>query len=167
MTIRLASTVPFSFVCWSNIQIHILDSLSWSAVVSFEYSNRVPAGVVRLSILDLSVTHDKFTDDMAWTTKMARSYRRERISILYDSPWLLTSSQYATIFYFSDERVKAPQSITHYQTKSDPTKANPKTGVAQLEWNQTGTLLLVRFGMRLLLMLQPLTSYPFLYHIFA
>lgn len=30
-------------------KIHILDSLSWSPVATLELSNRIPAGVVRLS----------------------------------------------------------------------------------------------------------------------
>ncbi|KAF5369078.1 hypothetical protein D9758_003053 [Tetrapyrgos nigripes] len=90
-------------------KIHILDSLSWSAVVTLEYSSRIPAGV------------------MIWHEPQKWQEATEGRGFL------------------SYERVKAPQSIAHYQTKSDPTKANPKTGVAQLQWNQTGSLLLVRF----------------------
>lgn len=43
-----------------------------------------------------------------------------------------------------DERLRGPQTIT--LNKADQSKANPKTGASQLEWNQTGSLLLVRFG---------------------
>lgn len=44
-----------------------------------------------------------------------------------------------------DERSRGPQPINVHRV--DPTKPNPKSGAAQLDWNKTGTLLLVRFGM--------------------
>jgi len=43
-----------------------------------------------------------------------------------------------------DERLSGAQTIPF--TRADPSKANPKSGVAQLEWNISGSLLLVRFG---------------------
>ncbi|KAG2030281.1 hypothetical protein BDR03DRAFT_987192 [Suillus americanus] len=42
-----------------------------------------------------------------------------------------------------DERLQGPQTISMQCT--DPTKPSPKSGVVQLEWNQTGTLLLLQF----------------------
>ncbi|THU93629.1 YVTN repeat-like/Quino protein amine dehydrogenase [Dendrothele bispora CBS 962.96] len=90
-------------------KIHILDTLSWSPVITFEYSSRIPAGV--------TIWHEP-------------------------QKWLEATEGRGFLSY---ERIKSPQSITHYQVKSDPTKPNPKTGVIQMDWNRTGTLLLVRF----------------------
>ncbi|KAG8219715.1 hypothetical protein J3R82DRAFT_683 [Butyriboletus roseoflavus] len=45
--------------------------------------------------------------------------------------------------FLSYERLDGPQSIS--LTKADLTKPNPKSGAVQLEWNKTGTLLLVRY----------------------
>jgi WD40 repeat protein len=45
--------------------------------------------------------------------------------------------------FLSYERLQGPQTISLQRT--DPTKPNPKSGAVQLEWNKTGTLLLVRF----------------------
>jgi WD40 repeat protein len=47
--------------------------------------------------------------------------------------------------FLSYERLQGPQTISLQRT--DPTKPNPKSGAVQLEWNKTGTLLLVRFGL--------------------
>lgn len=46
--------------------------------------------------------------------------------------------------YCTDERLDGPQTIS--LTKADLSKPNPKSGAMQLEWNKTGTLLLVRYG---------------------
>ena len=43
-----------------------------------------------------------------------------------------------------DERLDGPQTIG--LLKADLSKPNPKCGAVQLEWNKTGTLLLVRYG---------------------
>ncbi|OAX44364.1 WD repeat-containing protein 8 [Rhizopogon vinicolor AM-OR11-026] len=45
--------------------------------------------------------------------------------------------------FLSYERLQGLQTISLQRT--DPTKPNPKSGAVQLEWNKTGTLLLVRF----------------------
>ncbi|PBK77430.1 YVTN repeat-like/Quino protein amine dehydrogenase [Armillaria solidipes] len=45
--------------------------------------------------------------------------------------------------FLSYEKLPSPHSIT--LTKPDHTKPNPKSGVIQMEWNLTGSLLLVRF----------------------
>ncbi|KAF8647930.1 hypothetical protein AX16_006462 [Volvariella volvacea WC 439] len=45
--------------------------------------------------------------------------------------------------FLSFERLQGSQVIPF--TKPDPTKANPKSGVIQLEWNTNGRLLLARF----------------------
>ncbi|KAG1842729.1 hypothetical protein F4604DRAFT_1689825 [Suillus subluteus] len=42
-----------------------------------------------------------------------------------------------------DERLQGPQTISSQCT--DPTKLSPKSGAVQLEWNKTGTLLLLQF----------------------
>jgi hypothetical protein len=46
--------------------------------------------------------------------------------------------------FFPDERLQGPQSIS--LIRADQTKPSPKSGAVQLEWNKTGSLLLVRFG---------------------
>lgn len=46
--------------------------------------------------------------------------------------------------YCSDERLEGPQTLS--LLKTDLSKPNPKSGAVQLEWNKTGTLLLVRYG---------------------
>lgn len=51
---------------------------------------------------------------------------------------------YCINFLSADERLQGAQSISLIRT--DLSKPNPKTGAVQLEWNKTGTLLLVRFG---------------------
>lgn len=56
------------------------------------------------------------------------------------SNWLETTQGRGFLSY---ERLQGPQTISLQRT--DPTKPNPKSGVVQLEWNKTGTLLLVRF----------------------
>ncbi|KII93811.1 hypothetical protein PLICRDRAFT_49829 [Plicaturopsis crispa FD-325 SS-3] len=45
--------------------------------------------------------------------------------------------------FLSYDRLRGSQSLS--PTRADPTKSSPKTGAVQLEWNKTGTLLLVRF----------------------
>lgn len=45
--------------------------------------------------------------------------------------------------FLSYERLRGP--LTVNVPRIDPAKPNPKSGAAQLEWNKTGTLLLVRF----------------------
>jgi len=44
----------------------------------------------------------------------------------------------------TDDRLQGPQILS--PIRADPTKPNPKSGVVQLEWNLTGSLLLARFG---------------------
>ncbi|KAG1825806.1 quinon protein alcohol dehydrogenase-like superfamily [Suillus subaureus] len=56
------------------------------------------------------------------------------------SNWLETTQGRGFLSY---ERLQGPQTISLQRT--DPTKSNPKSGAVQLEWNKTGTLLLVRF----------------------
>ncbi|KAF9076159.1 WD repeat-containing protein 8 [Rhodocollybia butyracea] len=91
---------------WDD-KVHILDTLSWSPVVTFELSSRVPSGVT------------------VW---------RE------PSKWLEATEGRGFLSY---EKLRTPQTIA--LNKVDHMKANPKSGIAQLEWNQTGTLLLVRY----------------------
>ncbi|THH17388.1 hypothetical protein EW146_g3401 [Bondarzewia mesenterica] len=45
--------------------------------------------------------------------------------------------------FLSYERLRGPQPLP--QIRTDPSKPNPKSGVAQIEFNKTGTLLLARF----------------------
>lgn len=45
---------------------------------------------------------------------------------------------------FADDHIKGPHMLS--TIRADPTKSNPKSGVVQMEWNLTGNLLLVRFG---------------------
>ncbi|KAK7034731.1 hypothetical protein VNI00_012138 [Paramarasmius palmivorus] len=45
--------------------------------------------------------------------------------------------------FLSYDKIHAPHTIT--VNKPDPSKPNPKSGVVQLEWNRTGTMLLARF----------------------
>ncbi|PPQ67059.1 hypothetical protein CVT25_005660 [Psilocybe cyanescens] len=54
--------------------------------------------------------------------------------------WLETTEGRGFLSY---DRLQGPQVLS--TTRADPTKANPKSGVMQMEWNLTGSLLLVRF----------------------
>ncbi|KAJ3734718.1 WD repeat-containing protein 8 [Lentinula guzmanii] len=91
---------------WDD-KVHILDSLSWSPVTTFELSSRISAEVA------------------IW---------RE------PSKWLESTQGRGFLSY---EKLRGPQTIT--LNKTDHTKANPKSGAVQLAWNQTGSLLLVRY----------------------
>lgn len=46
--------------------------------------------------------------------------------------------------FITDERLRTPHPLN--VLKPDISKANPKSGVVQLEFNHTGTALLARFG---------------------
>lgn len=46
-------------------------------------------------------------------------------------------------FCLVDDHINGPHVLT--TIRADPTKPNPKSGVVQMEWNLTGSLLLVRF----------------------
>ncbi|KAG2369449.1 WD repeat-containing protein 8 [Suillus spraguei] len=59
------------------------------------------------------------------------------------SNWLETTQGRGFLTLKLDERLQGPQTIS--LQRADPTKPNPKSGAVQLEWNKTGTLLLVRF----------------------
>ncbi|KAG7099110.1 hypothetical protein E1B28_000983 [Marasmius oreades] len=91
---------------WDD-RIYILDSMSWSPVVTLEISSRVPAGVT------------------LW---------RE------PSNWQESTDGRGFLSY---DKIRTPYTISI--TKPDHTKPNPKSGATQLEWNKTGTVLLVRF----------------------
>ncbi|KAJ3816063.1 WD repeat-containing protein 8 [Lentinula aff. lateritia] len=91
---------------WDD-KVHIIDSLSWSPVTTFELSSRISSEVA------------------IW---------RE------PSKWLEATEGRGFLSY---EKLRGPQTIT--LNKTDHTKANPKSGAIQLEWNQTGSLLLVRY----------------------
>lgn len=45
---------------------------------------------------------------------------------------------------FADDHINGPHVLS--TIRADPTKPNPKSGVVQMEWNLTGNLLLIRFG---------------------
>ena len=45
---------------------------------------------------------------------------------------------------FPDERPQGTQSVPI--NKADMSKAHPKSGLLQLDWNTNGTLLMARFG---------------------
>lgn len=47
-----------------------------------------------------------------------------------------------------DDKLVGSQTID--LTKGDQSKPNPKSGAVQLEWNKTGSLLLVRFGKKVI-----------------
>jgi hypothetical protein len=57
-----------------------------------------------------------------------------------DSHWRL----FKVILFYTDDRLQGPQILS--TIRFDPMKPNPKSGVAQMEWNLTGSLLMVRFG---------------------
>ena len=57
-----------------------------------------------------------------------------------DSHWLLVK----VILFYTDDRLQGPQILG--TIRFDPMKPNPRSGVAQMEWNLTGSLLMVRFG---------------------
>ncbi|KAE9408219.1 WD repeat-containing protein 8 [Gymnopus androsaceus JB14] len=80
---------------WDD-KVHILDSLSWSPVITFELSSKISSEVA------------------IWREPSLEAGRG----------------------FLSYERLRGPQTIT----------LNKKAGASQLEWNQTGSLLLVRFG---------------------
>lgn len=48
------------------------------------------------------------------------------------------------IHFFVDDPINGPHVLS--TIRADPTKPNPKSGVVQMEWNLTGNLLLIRFG---------------------
>ncbi|KAF8973707.1 WD repeat-containing protein 8 [Flammula alnicola] len=56
------------------------------------------------------------------------------------SKWLETTEGRGFLSY---DRLQGPQVLS--TVRADPTKPNPKSGVAQMDWNLTGSLLLVRF----------------------
>ncbi|KIM47892.1 hypothetical protein M413DRAFT_439574 [Hebeloma cylindrosporum] len=56
------------------------------------------------------------------------------------SKWVETTEGRGFLSY---DRLQGPQILG--TIRFDPTKANPKSGVAQIEWNLTGSLLMVRF----------------------
>ncbi|KAF8634121.1 hypothetical protein AX15_001056 [Amanita polypyramis BW_CC] len=91
---------------WSD-KIYILDSLTWSPVVTLEVSSRIPAGVA------------------IW---------RE------PSNWLESTFGRGFVSY---ERLQGPFSIS--LNHIDLSRANSKSGVAQLAWNTNGSSLLARF----------------------
>ncbi|KAF9455040.1 YVTN repeat-like/Quino protein amine dehydrogenase [Macrolepiota fuliginosa MF-IS2] len=91
---------------WDD-RIHILDSLSWSAVATLELSPRVPS-----------------------TVKVWREPPK----------WMENTEGRGFLSYERPQGVHVLPLI-----RSDQTKPNPKSGTAQLEWNTTGDLLLVRF----------------------
>ncbi|KAF9480086.1 WD repeat-containing protein 8 [Pholiota conissans] len=91
---------------WDD-KIYVLDSLSWSNVITLELSTRLPSNV------------------HAW---------RE------PPKWLETTEGRGFLSY---DRLHGPQILSGI--RADPTKPNPKSGLLQLEWNLTGTLLLARF----------------------
>lgn len=64
-----------------------------------------------------------------------------------DSSLVGTLSAYLAVTlndHCPDERLDGPQTIS--LIKPDLSKPNPRSGAVQLEWNKTGTLLLVRYG---------------------
>jgi hypothetical protein len=127
-------------------KIHILDSLSWSPVTTLELSSRIPAGAVSLSTLKHSITIKfliRFAEHMARAVQMARIHRSARISFVQVMPGMMYFHGLRERVW-TDERLHGPQSIN--MTRTDISKPNPKTGAVQLEWNKTGSLLLVRFG---------------------
>ncbi|KAJ8083896.1 hypothetical protein PM082_002662 [Marasmius tenuissimus] len=103
-------TGAFLAVCGWDDRIYILDSMSWSAIVTFEVSGRIPSGVT------------------LW---------RE------PSNWQESTEGRGFLSY---DKVHTPSSVS--TVKPDHTKPHPKSGIAQLEWNKTGTVLLARLGKR-------------------
>lgn len=85
------------------------------------------------------------------------------------SPVYLISLRQNIVNIWTDERLRGP--LTVNVPRIDPAKPNPKSGAAQLEWNKTGTLLLVRFGKSLFNGFlkppqQPTENVPTLLHIY-
>ncbi|KAF8605108.1 YVTN repeat-like/Quino protein amine dehydrogenase [Ceratobasidium sp. AG-I] len=91
---------------WDD-KVHILSSLSWTAVTTFELTSRVPAGV------------KVWKEPSKWQTKSQEGSFSE-----YDRAVGVTSLNI---------------------TRRDGAKGLPKSGAAQIEWNLTGTMLLVRY----------------------
>ncbi|KAG0696051.1 WD repeat-containing protein 8 [Suillus ampliporus] len=83
-------------------------------------------------------------DGLTWSTAaiLELSSKVPAGATLWREPsnWLETTQGRGFLSY---ERLQGPQTISLPRT--DPTKPNPKSGAVQLEWNKTGTLLLVRF----------------------
>ncbi|KAF7347943.1 WD repeat-containing protein WRAP73 [Mycena venus] len=78
---------------------------------------------------------------LARAIEMARSDRGSRVFILCVVMGSLTSPFFTK--GTPDERLQGPHSIALQRT--DQTKPNPKSGAVQLEWNKSGSLLLIRF----------------------
>ncbi|KAF9056497.1 WD repeat-containing protein 8 [Panaeolus papilionaceus] len=91
---------------WDD-KIHILDSLTWSDVVTLELSLRIPSNV------------------RIW---------REPVK------WLESTEGRGFLSY---DRINGSHVVS--AVRPDVTKPNPKSGVVQMDWNLTGSLLLVRF----------------------
>jgi len=64
-------------------------------------------------------------------------------NVLSNRPYCHLSSLLISFLILRDERVPTPHSIT--LTRPNATKPQSKTGIAQLEWNVTGSLFFVRF----------------------
>lgn len=74
---------------------------------------------------------------------MAGDNGRSWLSVLL----VIDFSQIVTFFrfqIFADDLINGPHVLS--TIRADLTKPNPKSGVVQMDWNLTGNLLLVRFG---------------------
>jgi len=83
-------------------------------------------------------------DNLSWSpvTTLELSSRIPTGTNIWREPskWLESTEARGFLSY---ERLQGPQSIN--LTRTDLSKPYPKTGAIQLEWNKTGSLLLVRF----------------------
>ncbi|PPQ81698.1 hypothetical protein CVT26_007771 [Gymnopilus dilepis] len=102
---------------WDD-KVHILDSISWSDVATLEMSTRLSASI-------------NFTSLKAVWREPAK--------------WIETTEGrgFLSCNWIVDDRLQGPQVLG--TIRADPTKPNPKSGVVQMDWNLTGSLLLVRF----------------------
>lgn len=91
---------------WDD-RMYILESISWSAVATLDFTSRIPASV------------------KVWQEP---------------SKWMESTGGRGFLSY---ERRRGTQVLS---VRPDLTKPNQKSGPIQLEWNNTGDLLLVRFG---------------------
>ncbi|KAG6911528.1 hypothetical protein DXG01_011830 [Tephrocybe rancida] len=109
---------------WDD-KIHILDNLTWTPVVTFELSSRIPNGIT------------VWREPSKWLEATeGRGFLSCKTAIFSDL-YLLRSAK------STDERLRGPYTIPI--VKADATKANPKCGAVQMEWNINGSLLCVRF----------------------
>lgn len=134
-----------------TFQVHILNSLSWTSVACVEITGRMPSGVVNFTKIFLlcyvyllfiyNVSQALWKEPINWLQAThGRGFLQCTSIFTFPSP----ESLLTLIFLMRDERITTPHSIS--LIRPNTMKPQSKSGVAQLEWNVTGTLFFVRFG---------------------